>query len=429
MQSTRYNAHLFLYTLNYWLQFMSIEYYSCKTFYMIMRLFLSIVLVSLLQVNALGQNETGYQFETVKRLETTPVKDQQRTGTCWSYATTSFLETELIRMGKPEIILSPMFFVRHTYSDKIERYIRFHGTNNFGQGGQAHNVMDVIARHGMVPESVYSGLSYGEERHVHSELESILKGMIDAVIKNRNRKLSTAWQPAIEGVLDTYLGQTPATFTFNGKEYTPATFAKEMGIDPDNYIELTSYSHHPYYEKIVLEIPDNWAHKGYYNLPIDELMEVMNHAIDKGHSVCWDGDVSEKGFVHSKGLAVMPLVKVEEMKDSEQAKWADVPSDKLMEEIYSFKSVVPEIEVTQELRQETFDNYITTDDHLMHIIGISKDQNGTPYYITKNSWGTGNVYEGYLHMSEQFVRKKTVAIMVHKDALPKAIARKLGIKR
>jgi bleomycin hydrolase len=388
-----------------------------------------ITLLAFLQVNVLAQNETGYQFEEVKKLETSPVKNQQRTGTCWSYATTSFLETELIRMGKPEVVLSPMYFVKHAYSDKIDRYVRFQGTNNFGQGGQAHNVMNAIAEQGMVPESIFNGNNYGEEQHVHSEFESILRGMIDAVIKNRNRKLSTAWRPAVEGVINTYLGESPAFFNYKGKEYTPKSFAQEMGINPDNYIEITSYTHHPFYEKIVLEIPDNWAHKTYYNLPIDELMEVINSSIDKGYSVCWDGDVSEKSFVHSKGLAVLPVVKVEEMKDSEQAKWAEVASDKLLDEIYSFKSIVPEIEVTQEHRQETFDNYITTDDHLMHIIGISKDQNGTPYFITKNSWGTKNVYEGYLHMSEQFVRMKTVAIMVHKDALPKAIAKNLGIKR
>ena len=376
-----------------------------------------------------AQNETGYQFEVTKEIKTSPVKDQQRTGTCWSYATTSFLETEILRMGKPEVILSPMFFVKSAYLDKVDRYVRFHGTNNFGQGGQAHNVMDAIARHGMIPESIFSGKNYGEEIHVHSEMEGIVRGMIDAVIKNRNRKLSTAWRPAIESVLDIYLGQTPERFTYNGKEYTPSAFAKDMGINPDDYIEISSYTHHPFYEQIVLEIPDNWAHKGYYNLPIDELVEVINYAIDEGFSVCWDGDVSEKGFVHSKGLAVVPEVKVAEMKDSEQAKWADVPADKLMEEIYSFKSIVPETQVTQKLRQITFDNYQTTDDHLMHLVGTSKDQNGTQYYIIKNSWGTKNPYDGYLHMSEQFVRLKTVAIMVHKDALPKAIAKKMGIKR
>ncbi|MDY0201717.1 MAG: C1 family peptidase [Tenuifilaceae bacterium] len=374
-----------------------------------------------------AQNQTGYKFEVVKEIKTTPVKDQQRTGTCWSYATTSFFETELIRMGKPEVILSPMFFAKKAYIDRMNRYIRFQGTNNFGQGGQSHNVLDAITNFGMVPESVFTGKNYGEDIHVHSEMEAVLKGMIDAIIKNRNRKLSTAWEPALKAVLDTYFGETPSTFTYNGKEYSPQSFAKSLGINPKDYVEITSFTHHPFYEQMVLEIPDNWAHKGYYNVPIDELMEIINNSISKGYSVCWDGDVSEKGFVHGKGLAVMPVVKVEEMKDSEQGKWADIPANKLLEEIYSFKEIVPEIMVTQDLRQEGFDNFTTTDDHLMHIVGTSKDQNGTPYYIIKNSWGTGNIYDGHLHMSEQFARMKTVVILVHKDVIPKAIAKKMGL--
>jgi bleomycin hydrolase len=388
-----------------------------------------LVVFSLSQFNVIAQTETGYLFEVTKEIKTSPVKDQQRTGTCWSYATTSFLETELLRLGKPETILSPMFFVKYSYMNKVNRYVRFQGTNNFGQGGQAHNVMDVISQIGMIPEAVFDGKNYDEEMHVHSEFESVLKGMVEAIIKNRNRKLSSAWQPATLAVIDAYMGSTPENFNYNGKTYSPSSFAQELGINPNDYIEITSYTHHPFYEQIVLEIPDNWAHKPYYNLPIDELMEVINNAIEKGFSICWDGDVSEKGFVHSKGLAVLPIVKVDEMKDSEQAKWADVPKNKLLDEIYSFKSIVPEIQIYQEMRQETFNNYLTTDDHLMHIVGTSKDQDGNLYYITKNSWGTSNVYQGFLHMSEQYVRMKTVAIMVHKDALPKAIARKLGVKR
>ncbi len=387
------------------------------------------LLLSFSQQSILAQDETGYKFEIVKEIQTSPVKDQQRTGTCWSYATTSFLETEIIRMGKDEIVLSPMFFVRHAYSNKVERYVRFQGTNNFGQGGQAHNVMDVIRSQGIVPEQEFSGNNYGEDQHVHAELESILQAMVDVVVKNRNRKLSTAWKTSIEKVLDTYFGDTPQSFSLKGKSYSPKSFAMEMGINPDDYIELTSYSHHPFNQQVILEIPDNWAHKQYYNVSIDALMEVMNNAIDKGFSVAWDGDVSEKGFAYKKGLAVLPQQNIDEMSDSEQAKWADVSKDKLMDELYSFKEIVPEIKVTQALRQVTFDNYQTTDDHLMHIVGISKDQNGAPYFITKNSWGSeDHVYDGYLHMSEQYVRMKTIAIMVHKNALPKAIAKDLGIK-
>ena len=377
---------------------------------------------------AYGQPETGYNFEIVKQIKTTPVKDQQRTGTCWSYATTSFIENELMRMGKPEVILSPMFFVRHAYVSKAERFVRFQGTNNFGQGGQAHNVMDIIKSYGFIPEASYSGNNYGEDQHVHSEFEAVLSSMVDAVIKNKNRKLSTAWKPALESVTDSYLGAIPLEFEFEGEKFTPKNFASHMGFNPDDYVELTSYSHHPYYQSVILEIPDNWAHKPYYNIPIDELIEVIENAIKNGYTVCWDGDTSEKGFKYSKGLAVLPQAKVEEMNDSEQAKWSEVPKDSLMMKLYSFAEIVPEINANQKYRQETFDNYQTTDDHLMHIVGISKDSKGTQYFITKNSWGNDDhIYEGFLHMSEQYVRGKTVAILVHKDAIPTKIAKSIGL--
>jgi len=389
--------------------------------------FLLLLIISPLLMFVNAQNETGYEFTIENKLSTTPVKDQQRTGTCWSYTATSFLETELLRMGKPEIILSPMFFVRHTYTHKADRYVRFHGHNNFGQGSHAHNVMDVVREHGMVPEKHYDGLNYGEDRHIHSEMAAMLQGMLDAVIQNPNRRLSTAWKPSIESVLDNYLGESPSEFTYNGNTYTPASFTQWLEVNADDYIEITSYTHHPFYEPFVLEIPDNWAHSMFYNLPMDELMEVMDHALDNGYSISWDGDVSERGFAHNKGLAVLPEVEVEAMSDSEQARWSEVPENERVEEIYEFKEIVPEMDVTQQMRQETFDNYETTDDHLMHILGTSRDQEGNLYYLTKNSWGSeGHIYDGYLQMSLPYVQKKTVAIMVHKDALPEHIAEKLG---
>lgn len=391
--------------------------------------FFAALLVAVFSFATFAQEGEGYKLDVIKEIKTSPVKDQQRTGTCWSYATTSFLETELIRMGKPQIMLSPMYFVKHTYANKGKRFVRFQGKNNFGQGGQAHDVVTVIATHGVVPENVFTGNAYGEDMHVHSELEAGLSGFLEAVIKNPNRKLSTAWEPAFNNILDAYFGESPKEFNFDGKKFTPHSLAEHLGIDIENYIELTSYAHHPFYQPIVLEIPDNWDHKAYYNVPIDELMAVMQNAIDKGYSVCWDGDVSEKGFAYRKGLAVLPQVKVTEMTDSEQGKWADVPNDELLNTIYSFNNIVPEVKVTQDLRQLTFDNYTTTDDHLMHIVGISTDQNGNLYYLTKNSWGSSNhIYNGYLHMSEQYVKLKTTSIMVHKDALPKDLAKKLGFK-
>ncbi|HCX98978.1 MAG TPA: aminopeptidase [Bacteroidales bacterium] len=391
--------------------------------------FATFLLAGLSFITFAQEEGEGYKLEVVKEIKTSPVKNQQRTGTCWSYAVSSFLESEIIRMGKPQVLLSPMYFVKHTYANKGKRFVRFQGKNNFGQGGQAHDVLTVIATHGVVPESEFLGNNYGEEMHVHSELAAVLNGFLEAVVKNPNRKLSTAWEPAFNNILTTYLGETPERFSIEGKMFTPHTLTEHLGIDIENYIELTSYTHHPFYQPIVLEIPDNWAHKAYYNVPMDELMSIMHNAIDNGYTICWDGDVSEKGFAYRKGLAVLPQVKVTEMTDSEQGKWVDVPKDELLSTIYGFNRIVPEVNVTQGLRQETFDNFTTTDDHLMHIVGISKDQDGNLYYLTKNSWGSSDhIYNGYLHMSEQYVKLKTTSIMVHKDALPKDLAKKLGLK-
>lgn len=371
----------------------------------------------------------GFKFTSVKDINVSPVKDQQRTGTCWSYATTSFIEAELLRMGKPEIDLSEMYFARHAYANKAKRYVRFQGTNNFGQGGQAHDVLNVIDEFGMVTEEAFTGKNYGSDQHVHSELEAVLKSTVEAVVKNPNRKLSTAWYPAINGILDSYFGAAPEKVNALGASVSPKEFVQKTGFSTGDYVEITSYNHHPYYSQFVLEIPDNWSHALYYNLPLNELMQVMEHAITSGYTVCWDGDVSEKGFKHNKGVAIIPASKVEEMADSEKSKWTELTAEERAKQMYSFTNPVPEVAVTQELRQEAFDNYLSTDDHLMHLTGIAKDQNGTKYFKTKNSWGTqDHIYGGYLYMSDSYVRLKTVAILIHKDALPKDLAKKLGIK-
>jgi len=393
---------------------------------MFISLILGFLLLTSISVKA-GDTVKNFVFSDKKIVKHTSVKDQQRTGTCWSYAATSFIEAELIRMGYGESDLSEMYFVRNAYSAKGNRFVRFHGEANFSQGGQAHDVLMQINKLGFVPETDYKGNKYGSDTHVHSEMAAVLSGMLEAVVKNKNRKLSTAWNPSFEAVLDTYMGKRPASIEVNGKQYNPAEFAKATGFDADNYIELTSYSHHPYYESFVLEIPDNWTHTKYYNLPVEELMQVMKNAIENDYSVCWDGDVSEKGFSHNNNLAILPQIKIEDLTDSEKSKWSGMSTNERRKQMYSFENPVPEIEVTQELRQETFDNYVSTDDHLMHMVGKSKDQNGTSYYLIKNSWAESNDMGGYLYMSEEYVKLKTVAIMIHKDALPKKIAKKLGL--
>jgi bleomycin hydrolase len=356
-----------------------------------------------------AQNASGYEFKNVKEIKNTPVENQQATGTCWSFATTSFIEAELLRMGKEQLDLSEMYFVRYAYLDKADNYVRLHGTANFGQGGQAHDVMNVVKKYGFVPEEVFKGLNYGSEIHDHSELVSVLKGFLDGLLKSR--KLTPVWEEAYKSILDTYLGGEIQTFDYKGESYTPVEFATKMGFNAENYIELTSYTHAPFYSEFVLEIPDNWSFDRYWNVPVDELIRVIDYSLDKGYTVCWDGDVSEKGFSHTNGIAVVPEDKVSGEIEAPQA------------------GPVKEKTITQELRQECFDNYSTTDDHLMHITGTANDKEGNRFYLTKNSWGTeSNSLGGKLYMSVPYVRLHTIAILVNKDAVPKDIKAKLGIE-
>ncbi|KIO46027.1 MULTISPECIES: aminopeptidase C [Sanguibacteroides] len=375
-----------------------------------------------------GGPRSGYQFETIADLKTTPVKDQQSVGTCWDYAALSFLESELLRMGKPEYDLSELFVAKNTYYEKGIRYIQFHGSNNFGEGGQAHDVILMIKKYGIVPEEVYTGLQYGRDFHIHGELVEALKGMLDGINKNPNRRLTPVWPKAYESIIDTYLGATPEKFTYKGKEYTPKTFEASLGLNLDDYVEITSFQEFPFYTQVVLPIPDNWAHGVYYNLPIDELIEIMNNSLKKGYTVCWDGDVSHNSFNHGAGLAILPTDEPSEMINAEIDKWQTLSEKERKSKMSSFEEPVPEMRIDDSKRQFRFDNRQTTDDHLMHITGLLKDQNGTLYYKTKNSWNAdSNPFGGYLYMSEPYCRLQTVAIMVHKDAIPKAIRKKLGL--
>ena len=359
---------------------------------------------------------SGYNFTTIVDLKTTPVKNQQSVGTCWDYATLSFLETELLRKGKPVYDLAELYVAKNAYFEKGLRYVQFHGKTNFSEGGQAHDVIDMIKKYGIVPEEAYT------------EMVAALQGILDAVNKNPNRQITPVWTKGFMRYIEAYLGDSPETFTYEGKEYTPQSFAASLDLNLNDYVELTSYQMYPFYEEVELTIPDNWMHAHYYNLPIDELMEVMNNALKNGYSVCWDGDVSHNGFSHPNGLAILPTNNPEEMINAEIDKWTTLSARDRERKMQSFESPVPEMRVDDNKRQFTFNNRQTTDDHLMHITGMLKDQNGTIYYKTKNSWGEDrNPFGGYLYMSEPFCRLQTVAIMVHKDAIPKAIRKKLGL--
>jgi len=370
----------------------------------------------------------GFSFSTISNVPTTEVRNQESTGTCWAFATTSFIETELVRLGAGNIDLSEMFTVRHAYSQKALRYFRLHGKGNYSEGGQAHDVLNVVKEFGFVPESAYSGNQYQSDYHIHKEMVKSTKAMLDEIVKNPNRKITPVWNQSVNGVLNTYMGAAPEKFESNGKVISPIEYMNNTGFNPNDYIELTSFTHHPYYKEMNLEIPDNWSDDMYYNLPIDELMSVMDNALTNGFSVCWDGDVSEKGFSHRNGVAILPVANTKDMSNSDIEKWEAMSAKEKKASLYKFDKPGEEQDVDQALRQKTFDSFETTDDHLMHLTGIVKDQNGTRYYKTKNSWAkNSNKMGGYLNMSESYVRLKTVAIMVHKDAIPAEIKAKMGL--
>ena len=366
---------------------------------------LAIVTMGFSQKKDTTNADKGYHFTVVKKLPTTSVKNQYRAGTCWSYSTISFLESELLRMGKGEYDLSEMWIVRHTYHDKAEKYVRMHGILNFSQGGAFHDVTAMIQKYGIVPQEVYQGLNYDTKKDVHGEIEAVLKGMIDAVIENKNRTITPVWLTAYDKVLDTYFGEEPKEFEYKGKKYTPKSFAKDLGLDADNYIEITSYTHHPFYKKFAIEVQDNWMWDECYNVPLDEMMQIMDEAINNGYTIAWGADVSEKGFSWKNGVAVIPEETKENLADNEQSKWAELTERQRKKLFYTFDKPMKEKVITQEMRQKAFNNYQTTDDHGMHIVGIAKDQNGTKYYIVKNSWSDkGNDYKGYFYASEAFVK-------------------------
>ena len=368
--------------------------------------------------------EEGFVFTTVKENPITSIKNQNRSSTCWSFSTLGFVESELLRLGKGEYDLSEMFVVHKTMQDRGVNYVRYHGDSSFSPGGSFYDVMYCIKNYGIVPQEVMPGIMYGDTLPVHNELDAVAEGYINAIAKGKLTKLTPVWKKGLSAIYDTYLGTCPENFTYKGKEYTPKSFYESTGLNADDYISLTSYTHHPFYQPFVLEIQDNWRWASSYNLPIDELMEVFDNAINKGYTIAWGSDVSEQGFTRD-GIAVMPdAEKVQELSGSDMAHWLKMkPEEKKLN-----SKPQPQKWCTQEERQLAYDNWETTDDHGMLIYGIAKDQEGNEYYMVKNSWGEAGKYKGLWYASKAFVRYKTMNIIVHKDALPKDIAKKLGIK-
>tara|TARA_R100000306_G_scaffold12318_4_gene14860 strand:- start:77 stop:1195 length:1119 start_codon:yes stop_codon:yes gene_type:complete len=354
--------------------------------------------------------QEAYKFTTITDLETTPVISQGITGTCWSFSSTSFLESEIMRLTGKKIDLSEMYQVRNTYPLKAENYIMRQGKAQFSEGGLAHDVMNSVAKNGLVPQEAFSGLFLGENKYNHAELVAVLEAMLKTYVDNPGRKLSQKWRAAIEGVLDVYIGKNVDSFTFEGKRYTPQTFLAMTNIQPADYVSITSFTHEPFYSKFILNIPDNWSNGSFYNVPLDEMMATIDNALENGFTVELDCDVSERSFSSKDGVAVIPENEENTLK--------------------ALHSTYPEKEITQQYRQEEFENYNTTDDHLMHITGMLLDQHGTKYYKVKNSWGTDETRVangGYVYFSEPYMRLKAVSVTVHKDALPKETSKKLNL--
>lgn len=393
------------------------------------KLFLLSAFVLITLVGFAQESATGYQFSVVKENPITSIKNQGNSGTCWSFSGLGFLESEAIRMGKGEHDLSEMYIVRRNYNDKAKKYVRVGGNLNFAQGGSFADVVETLNEYGVLPNETYTGLNYGETTHKHGEVEAGLSGYVKGINENKNRRISPVWTDGLNGILDAYFGVIPQTFQYEGKSYTPESFRQSLGLDADNYVSLTSFTHHPFYVPFALEIPDNWRWSMSYNVPLDELMQVFDYAINNGYTVAWATDVSEIGFTRN-GLAVMPDEDAPENIGSDQAHWLGLSQNERNNRIRTKieQGPVKEKAITQEMRQIAFDNQETTDDHGMQIFGIAKDQNGAKYYMVKNSWGEAGAYKGIWYASEPFVKYKTMSIMVNKNAIPKDIAKKLGLK-
>ena len=346
--------------------------------------------------------DSVYQFEELINIERTEVKNQNNTGTCWSFAGNSFIESELIRMGKGEHNLSEMFIVRNIYPEKAWNYVRLHGKTQFGQGSLSHDVLNAIEKYGIVPEEVYSARPENDYLN-HSEMFSILESIVKNIVDTKAKDRTSHWIDAYNSVIDAYLGEAPAEFEYNGKKYTPKSFAAELGIKKSDYVDVTSFTHHPFDTKFVLEIPDNWSQGLFLNLPMDKMLDLTVKALENGYSVNWGADVSEKSFKSDYGLAINPADMKQMTLDKDDIKW---------------DSVYTELEITQEIRQNDFDNYLTQDDHGMHIVGIVKDKMDRKYFIVKNSWGSEKRgRDGYIYVSYSYFMHKTTSIQMHKDVL------------
>lgn len=369
-------------------------------------------LINALKNNVSDKSKDGFVFTELINLGNTSIKDQGSSGTCWSYSGNSFLESEMIRMGQKPVEISQIYTAYYTYLEKAKTFVKLHGDQAQGEGGQLHDVLTIYRKYGAVPQEVYTGLREGQTRNNFSEMTKMLHSLNESIVKNK--KLTPNWQLAVKGVMNAYLGVPPESFQYNGKTYTPRTWANQVvKINPDDYVGISSFKEHAYYKPFVLLIPDNWSYESVYNVKMNELTDIIDNALENGYTVAWATDVSEKFFSWKNGVAFVPEKEIEKMSQEEVADLFNGPK--------------AEAKITEEVRQAALDDYSTTDDHGMHIVGLVKDQNGKEYYIVKNSWGESNDYKGYMYATKEYVKYKTISILLHKNAIQKEIRLKLGV--
>ena len=402
-----------------------------------MKKVLTLALVALMALSASAakkkeatKNANKPVFTIIKENPITSIKDQNRSGTCWDYSTLSFFEAEILKATGKTYDLDESFVANKTYMERAIQVVRFHGDCQFAQGGSAEDVLATMKAHGIIPQGImpFPGSLYGDSLNNFNEFFSILEPYVDAVAKNKAKKISNAWKNGLQGILDAYLGKCPEKFTYEGKEYTPKSFMASLGINLDDYVSITSYTHHPFYTGFAVEVQDNWRFPLSYNVPMDEMMQIIDNAVEQGYTVAWGGDVSEDGFTR-KGLAyAIDSKKTQQsLQGSDMARWLKMTTEKKRNIIDSLGCTVPEIVPTQEMRQERFDNWELTDDHGMLIYGVAKDQNGKEYYMVKNSWGETGDYKGTWYMTKAFIAANTMDFLINKNAIPAEIRKKLGL--
>ncbi|MBQ9571666.1 MAG: aminopeptidase [Prevotella sp.] len=397
-----------------------------------MKKMLVLALVALITLGAVAQTKKEVKkpvFTTIKELPITSIKNQNRSGTCWAYSTLSFFESEILKKTGKTYDLCEMFIANKDYMDRAIVKVRMHGDCQFSQGGAAEDVLDVIKIYGICPENAMPlpGTMTGDSLANFNEFFEVMTPYVEAVSKSNAKKMSNQWKKGLQGILDSYLGACPEEFVYEGKTYTPKSFAASLGLDWNDYVSITSYTHHPFYTAFPVEVQDNWRGGRSYNVPIDEMMRIIDNALDKGYTVAWGGDVSEEGFTRNGLALAYDTKKAQELTGSDQARWLKLSPAQKKNAIDSLGVDAPEIVPTQEMRQEGFDNWELTDDHGMHIYGVAKDQNGKEYYMVKNSWGETGAYKGTWYMSKAFIAAKTMDFMINKNAIPKDIRKKLGI--